>query len=530
MNSQEHFYMILIMSVSLTLVLSATLSSTGLHGYDIYQEFSIFAQVSKEGVWHPETYTNYNTALSISILPAMLSAVSGIDGISVFTLVFPVVFSLAPVILYKVYEKIVSPRGAFLSVFLFMSYPSFYIEMVQLGRQEIAEVLLILLIAIFFSPKILATHSGTVVIVLLTMGLVMAHYSTAYIYFFVAALSFLMARISRKISALGNLDLVMLSAAIVLSWYLFVASGSAWDSLINFGSSVVKGFIVDFFNPASRPMVILEALGTAPVTSGLVHDLNRVIQYLVQISLVVGLIALIFKQRKTPAERRALPIMTAGLGLLACGVLLPFFAARLNLSRLYQISLLFASPCLVYAGAAVRLPRWPYLATARTLAHKVKKSKLILAASILMLYFLFISGWVWAVTGDVPTSRILDRERMMTSSDLTFRLAHYEEDSIPQDVAAAVWLKANLLGEPSVCSDYVAREHALSPYGGFAYKGPLLPSDCDFSNSYVYISTFNVYEGVGFADLASTFPVSSISAQLANENRICSTGGATIYS
>jgi uncharacterized membrane protein len=163
---REPLFLILITSVSLSLILSGTLTSTGLHGYDIYQEFSIFAQVSRERTWHAETGMTYNTALSISILPVMLSTISGLDGIHIFTLVFPAIFSIAPVMLYKIYRKIVTAEAAYLSVFLFMSYPSFYVEMVQLGRQEIAELLFVLLILIFLSPKLSATHSGRILILL----------------------------------------------------------------------------------------------------------------------------------------------------------------------------------------------------------------------------------------------------------------------------------------------------------------------------------------------------------------------------
>src|SRR5208337_4570706 len=112
----------------------------------IHQEFALFQQVTQQGSWTPQVSILYNAALSVTILPAIISTVSSIDGVSIFKIVYPLLFSLVPMILYRTYRKIMSPGAAFLSVFVFISYPTSYIELTQLGRQMIAELIMILLL------------------------------------------------------------------------------------------------------------------------------------------------------------------------------------------------------------------------------------------------------------------------------------------------------------------------------------------------------------------------------------------------
>ena len=98
-------------------------------------------------------------------------------------------------------------------------------------------------------------------------------------------------------------------------------------------------------NPASRPSVLLQALGVS-VAPGFLHDANRVIRYLMLFTVVLGFFAFMRKSQKNNAERRMFPAMTVAFTLLASAVVLPFFAGGLNLSRFYHISLQLISPCL----------------------------------------------------------------------------------------------------------------------------------------------------------------------------------------
>jgi uncharacterized membrane protein len=530
----DRFWLLLTWSLSLSLLLSVTLLSNNLLGYDVHDEYFRFLAVSKTGIWDVTNFDPYNSVISVTILPAVLSAVSGLDGISIFKFVFPVLYSFAPVILYKVYRKILSPRAAFLSVFLFISYPTFYGEMIQLGRQEIAEILLLVLIWIFLSTQTMKI-SGRLAIVILTIGLVTAHYALAYIYLVFLTFSFVVSRVSRRTITLGNSFILLLTAVATLVWYAFAAGGVGIFDLYRSVSPVIQGFWQSLFFEGSRPSAVLQAAGLAPGLPGIVHDLNRVTLYLAQICLVLGFLAFVFKKRKSVAEQKMLPLMTIGLVFLGCAVILPFFAAQLELTRIYHITLLFVSPCFVYG--ADQLGRVVDFVFSLRKGIKVRfRKKQVLAAVILVSYFLFVSGWAWAATMDRPDSLILDVERIRDSPDVTLSRQYFLFYTVLPDIAGARWLNDYRDTTSPICADFTARYHVLNSYGEIPRDGlnsAKQLTGCTFKSSYVFLSEFNTQYGIAYTTANGpdygSFSLSKISARLSVKNTVFSDGGAVIY-
>jgi len=533
----DRFFMVVIGSLTLSLLLSATLASENLSGWDIHQEFYIFQQVLGSGAWHPEIgqgeLLRYNSVLSIGILPAILSIISSVDGVRIFEIIYPVIFSIVPIVLYKIYRKFLDPQAAFLSVFLFMSYPGFYEEITSIGKQEVAELLLVLLLLAMLSMKITNSRSGSVLTILLTVGLVTAHYSLAYIYLLVLICSIVVSRFSRRAEALGNTGTVLLSFVMVLCWYGFVAGGEALADLAQFVSFTANGLINDFFNPASRPPLVLQALGLSASTPGLLHSIYRLSNYLVIFCIVLGFFVFAFRKR-TRVEKMMLTPIAVALGLLIAAALLPYFGGGLNLSRFYHIALIFAAPCFIYGVQRLDsgIQRLLSLLRPRAIRFPPRHStRWLLAVIVLSSYFLFNSGWVWAVTADRPTSGVLDWQRMLNSPDPGVKLGYFDRYTVSQDIAAARWLRFYIQDDAPVCADLMAREHVLDSYGEFPRLGPLLPLYCDLPHPYVYLSVVNTLYGIGTTrdPYGRQWPIQDISAALTIKNRICSNGGDVIY-
>lgn len=530
---RDHLYPLLLTCVTLSLVLSATAISSNLHGWDIQQEFSLFTQVFESGTWDANTNVLYNSALSISILPSILSIVSRLEGITIFMFVMPMVFSIVPAVLYKIYRMILAPDGAFLAVFLFMSYPSSYQEITELGRQEIAEVILVLLLWLIVAGYTrIGGRLGLQPVLLLTFGLVVSHYSLAYIYTFVLASSILLARFSRRAHGLVTLGASLLTAVIALTWYLVVAGGASFNSLGVFASYVVKGLLHDFLNPSTRPDIFLQAIGAKSALPGLLHDLNRMVQSTVILVLLFGFIVFLFRGQKKTEEKVAFPIIVTGVILLVSAAVLPFFAGGFNLSRFFHVSLLFASPCIVYGFSGLE----QVLNRVRSLTHResalsphCSRGFRLSATTIVLLYFLFTSGWFWAVSMDRPTSLILDRERMLSYPDPMLRIEYYDGYTPLQDITAARFVRAHLRDSASLCAETRSRHQVLVSVGGVPEIGPELPSDCEFSTSYVYLSTLNSRYGEGLSWQGTPWYVSEFASNLAAKNRIYSDGGAILY-
>jgi uncharacterized membrane protein len=529
--SHDGLFRILTISVSLSLLLSSTLISDSLHGWDIHQEFALFQQVLRSGSVQVNAPSMYNSALSVTILPTAISIVSGLDGIHVFMLVFPVLFSMVSMVLYETYRRLLPPEGAFLSVFLAMSVTAYYIEMVGLARQQIGEVILVTLVMLL-SGGVIKRRSSAIVAMVLTVGLAISHYSLSYIYLIVLAFSLVFSRAYSRNVALTTVGGFMLSAGIVASWLYFIASSAALVNLGNYLALVVENVRQDFFNPGSRPETAMQALGMAATVPGYLHDANRITQYLVVLSVLFGFVAILHKPEKTVYERRMLPMMAVGVLMMITGVVMPGFAGGFNFSRFYQVSLLFMSPCFIYGARSIQRLSGRAFQILRQhdpiVLSPIVRKKWILAVVLLFCYFLFVSGWVWSTSKDRPTSVILDKERMLTYPGLSLRVWYYEEFTVSEDIAGARWASFNLWYERMLCADYRSRWNVLASYGGFQATGSL-PNACDLAKSYVYLSALNTLHMVGTNWDENTWSISDISVAINAKNRIYSNGATTIY-
>ena len=484
----------------LSLLLSSSLISKDLLGWDVHQEFNLSLGVLRSGVWHPEIQSQYNSVLSITILPAMISSVSSVDLIWIFKVVFPVLFSLVPVVLYRVYRSILGPEGSFLCSFLFASYPAFYLELISLARQEVAMILLVLALFVFFSPSMNEGARGTILTLLMTIGIVTAHYSVAYIYFALLVVSFVLSIVSKSSSRLVRAPILLLAGVITLCWYGLFVSPYELISLGQLFSWLVNGILYDFLNPGARPAIL--SLALSQYRPGLLGGLNRALYYAMNLVIVLGFFAFIRKRRKTTSEGRIYSLLVVAFMLLGFSVLLPYFAASLDIQRIYLLVLVFASPCFVIGLEAfgrllgrLRL-RLPSVRIPQTTIHV----RWVPAVTILLCYFMFTSGWVWAVTMTAPSSFILDSSRMASYPDDLVKAYFFSYYTAPQDIASARWLKQYATTDRVVCADSSSRPNVLTSYGGLSRglsNGPMLPSSCDFARAYVYLSMLNTVYRVG---------------------------------
>ena len=499
-------------------------------------------QVLKTGRWHPEIDTPYNSLLSIGILPAILDLVTGLDGVLVFKVAYPLIYSLVPVALYQLYRKILPPDSAFLGVFLLMATSSFYVELIGTARQEVAELFLVLVLCLLFSAKLAHRPPGRVITILLLIGIVTAHYSVIYIFLFFLACSLVVPRILRMTAPLLSASMLLITVAITLCWYVLVVSASPVLTLYGFVSFVVWGTTSEFFNPLSRPLVFLQAAGLASVLPGFLHDLNRVTFYLVNLSLVLGFFALLRKRQKTPAERAILPIAGAGFALVGSAVVLPWFATGLTLARTYHFSIIAISPCLAYGASSLQslVERvWMFL-DSKLFHAKLRvvfpKKRLFLTA-LMFSYFLFSSGWVWAVAMDRPTSLVLDSRRILEFPLISMKLSFLTYFTATQDIDAARWLSHYVGRDHEVCADYTARFNVLTSYAelsrppGYSPRYYATFPDCAGTpGAYIYLGVMNRVFGIGTTYVyESSWSMSEVSAVIEAKNTIYSNGGAAIY-
>ena len=530
----DSFFLVLTGAVALSLFLSTSLSSPYIFGDDAQLEFALAQQVAQQGVWVPNVNILYNAALSVTILPVIISSVTSLDLTLIFKVVYPLIFSVAPMLLYRIYRKFMSPEGAFVSVFVFLSFTSTYVELMQLNREMIAELVLVVLMWVQLSPTLRKRRPSSLLILLLTIGLGMSHYSLALIYIFLVVVSFACSKIPRlRIEPLADLNLVGISLIVSLGWFFLAAGGVVLQTLTG-DLIVISASLSDFFSPTTRPWQVTNALGLTAVNTGTLHLMNRGTQYLVVLCIIGGFLLFMAKRKKTRTEKVLIPLMVAGLVFLFASIAIPYLAGTWQISRIYQVALIVIAPCFYFCAAkmAAGLDWFVTFASAHRIRIRIGSS---LAASILFSYLLFTSGWVWAITSDVPTSQVLDQQRMANSPNFSVAFSYYGWYILPEDVAAAQWVRVNGAAGRLVCADSNSRWHVLTSYGGYERYGPMLPWDCDFADQYVYLSISNSLlqagtriTGPALQGRTAYFPLKLTSPILFAENMVYS-DGATIF-
>jgi uncharacterized membrane protein len=184
------FYPLMIFTISIALALHVLLISKYIIGFDAQLEFQIFRLTINRGYWAllPTSIgfiaaSNFNSMLSVTVLPSIYSALLNIDGEVLFKTLYPFIFSLVPLVLYRAYEQQIGKASSLLSTLFLISSPLvFYgVESLSLNRQIMAMFFLALSILVLLD-KMMAIGKRRILFFVFGAALTVSHYSTAYLY------------------------------------------------------------------------------------------------------------------------------------------------------------------------------------------------------------------------------------------------------------------------------------------------------------------------------------------------------------
>ncbi|MEV0976752.1 hypothetical protein [Streptomyces sp. NPDC049915] len=163
------------------LLLLTSLRGWYITGHDIRHEFEIFQLTAAGNHWNIADYRDpYNACMSITLLPTSLARLTGISGIYVFKVLLPLLFAFTPALVYRSVRNVAPQIVALLSAVFFIMFPTFFTDMVFLGRQEIAFLLLgCAMVVLTDTGRPLAARR--IAFTVLALGIVLSHYSTTYI-------------------------------------------------------------------------------------------------------------------------------------------------------------------------------------------------------------------------------------------------------------------------------------------------------------------------------------------------------------
>ena len=176
----EKYYPLAVFVTAFSLICSVALVTTNIWGYDIQSEYGTINGVIQNSFWNYNFFTNDNGMLSISILGPVLYYMSNLDTKWIVKLVYPLLLTLLPLGLFHLYKSQTNSKIAFLACFFFISFSVYYTELLQLLKQQIAELFLVLLFIVLINEK--SNIAKSFLIVFFGLSIIVSHYGISYIF------------------------------------------------------------------------------------------------------------------------------------------------------------------------------------------------------------------------------------------------------------------------------------------------------------------------------------------------------------
>ena len=452
----KKLYPFAVFTIAVSLLLHNSLISMYIWGWDIHLEHYLCNLVETNAMWDPTISMAYNGMLSIVMLAPIFSNVCNISLTWVFKIIYPTLFSLVPLGLYRVFQKQTNDKIAFLSCFFFMSLFVFYTEMLALARQQIAELFLILLMLLMID-KNMDRMKKTGLFIIFAFSLAVSHYGLSYIFMFsliVVCGLFFLDRWRKNQDNITKTTItpkfVALYVTFATTWYIYVSDSSVFIAIVSIGDHIASSIFTEFLNPET-------AEGIDIMTRGAVSPLHSVTKYLHLISqffIAIGILTSLLKRKEMKFEKEYTAFSYVNFMICFAGIAIPFFASSLNTTRLYQITLIFLAPFCVIGG--MTFFRMVNHVAKKSWTDRIVKSSLRILSVFFAIFLLFNSGWVYEVAKDHPGSISL-------SPDAIPYLYTHE-----QDMVGAEWL-SGVDDSAIIYGDYF-EWLMLSAYGFFPMK------------------------------------------------------------
>jgi len=181
-------YPLFVFCISISLLLHKSLITNYIWGWDINGEYFLANQVILNAFWNESLPFNYNSMLSVVMLGPILSSFINIGEVWVMKIIYPFLFSLVPLGLFYIFRKQTNPKIAFYSAFFFMITFTFYTEMLSLIRQQVAELMLVLVLLLVVSDQ-LDIRKRSFLSVIFGMSIVITHYGLTYVMLIILIIS-----------------------------------------------------------------------------------------------------------------------------------------------------------------------------------------------------------------------------------------------------------------------------------------------------------------------------------------------------
>lgn len=531
-------YPLALFAIAIALLLPTTMASRYITGYDLHSEFYCFVLTKINSSWTPDIFgvqtagnvvlQSYASMLSVTILPLFYSVVLKLSDELIFKVVYPIILSVVPAVLFCVYKEFFEEKRAVLAVFFFVSYATFYIQLAYLARQMIGELFFVLLLLLYAKNgfEIKDSIRQNVLFLFFFLGIVVSQYSMTYLLIFYVLCFVLLASAKEHELNMTGVTHLLLLVTLALTWYFFSFNSASLIDLSASLNRIIAGFS-DFFG--GRNQTILKAIGVVSLPS-MWRRIGQYTFYVVEILIVAGFLKLLATRKKLGSNQLFFSGTLVSMSLLALSVALPNFSNTLNITRIFQIALFFLSPLFILGGETLfnlifRALHRLHEGLSWDLAHRISLTSVAL---LIVIFFLFQSGFIFALVGDITASPSLTTDRTKAALE---NLSLYDSFTFPEDVYGAKWALANIENQSQIYSDFDSQMSVLRSYG-LVPENRVHPFTNNTKsidrNAYVYLRSLNTIYRV-IENERSSWIMPENSSVIKNTDQIYSNGGCQIF-
>ncbi|WP_067051540.1 DUF2206 domain-containing protein [Methanofollis ethanolicus] len=534
-----------ILLLSVTLILPLALRSNYIIGTDSHFEYFTFITTLENAHWSIIGSAQLDSCLSISILPSVFQIFTGVPPMMLFKVLFALIFSISPLIVYSIAKQYLARVYAFLAAAFFMIQPQF-MTAASNSRTVLALLFFMLTIMLLLNEGLNPARKKAL-IVLFIAAAIFSHYSTSFIFFGILVFAWVgtgILSLRYPVRPAPSVDILVIFLALMYVWYALVTVVPS-QMFLEFIDKTIEN-LDQFLTPGTRGQDVQRLFGAHALDKGLPYVVQLALSW-VSIGLIaIGSLAVALDLRRTvlPGRETAeyLKKKFSGLffvlviivtGLLGLMVVVPYVSDGYDLARVLPLSNTILSVMFVVGGIAiaealrfvVRYPeergrREQHLTPSRGGGRDMLlKMSLAVILVVLLPYFLSVTGVLHTLYGD-------HRDVVFHADGPQYDMKYVHET----EAQGAVWLKQRMDPEMRIFADGFGISRLMS-------LGMMPPSSlASFvqygwvsRESYVYLRHKNVVDG-NLIDFDGKYRDMDEFAQLfRHKSKVYANGGATIW-
>lgn len=501
-NEKYYPYVIWIMAISLLCHITLITPYAVNHDGEM-----VGAKVTVEdGFWNPQLYGNYNSIIITKIFTPMIYFICNISLTWVYKILFPILFSIIPIIIYSISNKYLDYKKSFFSALIFIiSGGAAYVSaFTVITKQAMATLFVSLMINAVINKKLLY-NIKLILSTIFGLGIIFSHYGTTYLVLFGLVVATVVLSIVPKLMQIGGKNtgefrkifiITLLYVLLAISWYIYISGASVVASILNIGITVFNSIWDEFLSPqSSRGAYMLTKNETG------LYVLLKYINLSVIFLIILGILKYIKEHKKLINDMMYISLSLYFLWILVLSVILPYFAV-MSPGRLYILGLITLSLFCVIGVINLLQIIYGILKIKR---DDFEKDTLKFLSIYLSTLILFNTGFIWEITYDSPNSIALSKYSINTFGTLEDKAKFYSRYIMEYDVYSIKWLSSYCKKDTKVyyTAGYTSIASLPYNYGSIhlRYKGINRDSKSLPNGSYIWLLYANTKENIGFGVL-----------------------------